>query len=434
MGVKMYKVIICLVLLFSGIFLFLLFFARNLEEVEMELHNKYVHSVQKISNTKKVILMYNHMNHKHYPILDGYCLDTFGRKSQSRCPYSCLFTDDKTVLEFAHAVVFSSRDLKNNQEDNDLPSSRSTNNNQRWVLLSMESPIRPKQDGITGVVQENDLDLRAFNNTFNWTMSYRHDSDIRKTKLVAWISSDCYLERSGSSFLVAQLQNLIPVDVYGKCGKFQCNQRSSERCLDLKSCYKEIASRYKFFLALENSLCEDYVTETFFYALEFGMVPVVYGKANYSELAVPGSFINVMDFVSVRDLAFYLKHLSTHPDEYKAFFNWRRNYFVTTSFHLDIAWCSLCSKLWEVDAFDSLNNASNALTSVPGRFKNQISISPLKTVGLEELEKWSAATAFISKVCDSPPNFVLNTSSTYTFPVARTKQSSVLTGSQRNEF
>lgn len=55
---------------------------------------------------------------------------------------------------------------------------------------------------------------------------------------------------------------------------------------------------YKFYLAFENSICHDYITEKFYNALQYRTVPIVYGGANYQALAPKGSFINVKDFSS----------------------------------------------------------------------------------------------------------------------------------------
>lgn len=55
---------------------------------------------------------------------------------------------------------------------------------------------------------------------------------------------------------------------------------------------------YKFYLSFENSICVDYVTEKFWNALLFNTVPIVYGGADYLEIAPKKSFINILDFKS----------------------------------------------------------------------------------------------------------------------------------------
>ena len=56
---------------------------------------------------------------------------------------------------------------------------------------------------------------------------------------------------------------------------------------------------YKFYLAFENSICRDYVTEKFYNALLFSTVPVVYGGADYESIGAPhNSFIDVRNFHS----------------------------------------------------------------------------------------------------------------------------------------
>ena len=71
----------------------------------------------------------------------------------------------------------------------------------------------------------------------------------------------------------------------------------------------EIAESYHFYLSFENSLCEDYVTEKLFRALDSDLVPVVMGGANYSKIVPPKSVINVQDFDSPELLGKELKRL-----------------------------------------------------------------------------------------------------------------------------
>jgi alpha-1,3-fucosyltransferase len=60
---------------------------------------------------------------------------------------------------------------------------------------------------------------------------------------------------------------------------------------------------YKFYLAAENSLCPDYVTEKFYRGFLNDVVQVVYGGADYSHYAPPHSYINIADFKSPKALA-----------------------------------------------------------------------------------------------------------------------------------
>ena len=80
-------------------------------------------------------------------------------------------------------------------------------------------------------------------------------------------------------------------------------------CCNVKSGYKQFATKYKFFLAFEDSICKDFVTEKFFAMFNgnLDMVPVVYGGGNYSAIAPPNSFIDASKFGSPKALAHHLK-------------------------------------------------------------------------------------------------------------------------------
>uniref|UniRef100_A0A0K8U973 Fucosyltransferase n=1 Tax=Bactrocera latifrons TaxID=174628 RepID=A0A0K8U973_BACLA len=85
---------------------------------------------------------------------------------------------------------------------------------------------------------------------------------------------------------------------------------------------------YKFFLAFEEELCEDYVGENFFKALGFSLLPVVFGGANYTRFVPPNSYINARDFASIRELADYLLYLDQNPEEHIKYFTWQEKYYL----------------------------------------------------------------------------------------------------------
>eukprot|EP00112_Aurelia_sp_Birch-Aquarium-sp1_P017125 Seg395.6 transcript_id=Seg395.6/GoldUCD/mRNA.D3Y31 product="hypothetical protein" protein_id=Seg395.6/GoldUCD/D3Y31 len=82
--------------------------------------------------------------------------------------------------------------------------------------------------------------------------------------------------------------------------------------------------KYKFYLAFENSLCKDYVTEKYWEALDRWNVPVVLA-ANLDTM-IPGSFIDARNFKTVKDLAKHLEYLDRNYDAYLKYFDWRKKY------------------------------------------------------------------------------------------------------------
>ena len=86
-------------------------------------------------------------------------------------------------------------------------------------------------------------------------------------------------------------------------------------------------SKYKFYFAAENKLCNQYITEKcrhkFFSINE---VPIVLGGSNYAEpqLATPGSFINVLGFKTPKKLVEYIKKLDSDDTLDNSYFNSKR--------------------------------------------------------------------------------------------------------------
>src|SRR5258705_827989 len=101
----------------------------------------------------------------------------------------------------------------------------------------------------------------------------RPDVASRKTKLVALFVSNCHTTSKREN-LVRELSNYIPVDIYGGCGNMSCPRSQTGQCIDI------LNKDYKFYLAFENSLCRDYVTEKFFNMLQIDVSGLVHGKRN----------------------------------------------------------------------------------------------------------------------------------------------------------
>jgi len=210
--------------------------------------------------------------------------------------WQCETSDDRHNVSTYDAVLFHLRSWTRT----DLPRRRSAH--QRYVFWSIESAAWRY------------IDTNKMRNFFNWTMTYRWDSDIvtsygwiepngngsaplhpnpeemeryldepspvnyaeGKTKMAAWFVSNCN-SQSGRQDLVKHLKKYlklhlliiltriasmsilmnryIDVDVFGNCGSMQCSRDNEE------DCRKMAAKKYKFYMSLENSLCLDYITE-----------------------------------------------------------------------------------------------------------------------------------------------------------------------------
>ena len=251
----------------------------------------------------------------------------------------CLFTDDEQDYVSSDAVIFHSR-----TKPKALPSASIRPPEQVWVFMTLEAPPY-----VGAFYSEKSI--------INWTMTYLRTSDIHPYygKILpgrfngGFNSSRNYLEGKNQSVVavisnciskrlefVNELSRFIDVDMFGKCGK-------QELCQD---CWEKL-QHYKFYLSFENSICFDYVTEKFYEnGLMSGLVPVVLGGANYSDpsVAPPGSYINVRDFASIKELAEFLKRVGSDPQLYSQYFQWYSHYEVAD---MSRATCELCARLYQ---------------------------------------------------------------------------------------
>jgi alpha-1,3-fucosyltransferase 10 len=68
--------------------------------------------------------------------------------------------------------------------------------------------------------------------------------------------------------------------------------------------YLNLLAKYKFVIAIENAVCDDYVTEKLWRSLQVGAVPIYLGAPNIEEyLPHPRAAVLVKDFGSVREVA-----------------------------------------------------------------------------------------------------------------------------------
>ncbi|XP_053611854.1 alpha-(1,3)-fucosyltransferase C-like isoform X3 [Plodia interpunctella] len=287
------------------------------------------------------------------------------------CPFvNCYVTDYKryfkNIAEF-DAIIFNGNFVIY-YDKKDLPKYRSQN--QIYVFGATES------------AHNNPVCKPVLDNFFNWTYTYRLDSDVRwsyiviydmngtevgpksemiwpekmdpideetklildgKSKTAAWFVSHCdtlskreYFARRIEKEL-KKLDTNMSVDTYGACGKFNCPRSNADMCYGL------VKRDYHFYFSFENSFAVDYVTEKLLTALNNFAVPVVFGGADYSRYLPPGSYLNARE-LGPENLAVTMKEIIDNRTRYHDFFRWR-NHFKYKQGENDTEICNICTAL-----------------------------------------------------------------------------------------
>jgi len=168
--------------------------------------------------------------------------------------------------------------------------------------------------------------------------------------VAVFLNSACLGDRQQ---YVSELMNHMPVKSLGTClnngnqGDYQWGCDGLSR-YEFKTC---VMGKFKFYLAFENTLTEDYVTEKFFGAFYSGSVPVYRGAPNVEDFTpCDHCYINANDFATPKDLADYLLYLNGNETAYNEYFEWRKKPLKQT--YLDMlekrtesVFCRLCDKL-----------------------------------------------------------------------------------------
>ena len=273
---------------------------------------------------------------------------------------NCRLTYNKKLLNKADVVLFhafgsdmlSRRELLKIQKDRNPKS--------YWIYFLHESPHNAKPEP------------HLYDGLFNWTMGYRHDADIvvpynwewgtweerspddkpiafrnhaeDKDKLVWGGISHCGCMRE---HYIHKLKEYINVDIFGNCAKEFYKDKIPPECPRGSAECNARIKRYKFYLAFENSFCEDYVSEKFSETILDGhTVPIVMGGANYKKIALPNSYIDVNDFDTIEDLANYIKYLDENDNAYNKHFEYKKSWKLGKP----RAWsCKICEMINSIE-------------------------------------------------------------------------------------
>jgi glycosyl transferase family 10 (putative fucosyltransferase) len=237
-------------------------------------------------------------------------------------------SDDLRLFHEARAVIFHLPSLGNIDR-------LEKQEGQLWVARWKECEAHPKFSRSADP---------EFMSRFDLTVSHRLDADVfngyinpryyddpvsqlqaeprPKTGFAAAFISGT-MDDSGRTRYLSELMRHMPVSSYGRVHR---NQRVRP---DLgRPTLLETIGRFKFTLAFENAIGEDYVTEKFYDPLYAGSVPVYLGAPNVDRFA-PGKhcFIDASNFPGPRQLAERLLQLDDDDEQYAKYFDWKRRPF-----------------------------------------------------------------------------------------------------------
>ncbi|KAK6174086.1 hypothetical protein SNE40_017429 [Patella caerulea] len=242
------------------------------------------------------------------------------------CPdRNCFTTTNTAYMKDAAAVLFNAQIM---QIQKPMPRPKSQ---QIWILHDTEPEKPDWSHSVT-------FRTPPWWNLFNWTMFYREDSDIfasygivrrklpselynrdldaivkaKPKKFVALISH-CGTEGKRLEY-IQLLQKHIQIDIYGGCGPLKWSRSDDKGFMHM------VNSTYKFYLAFENSFCDDYISEKAYRYYKADFILVVRGGGNYTRHIPAGTFIDTRDFKTTKDLADHLRFLDTNHDAYMKMF------------------------------------------------------------------------------------------------------------------
>ena len=238
---------------------------------------------------------------------------------------------------------------------------------------------------------------------FNWTLSYKYSSEVsycsygcfiereniidetllkklikidysKRKNSALWFLSNC-ASHSRNSFVIKLSKFYNNIHVFGKCNNVllannTMNAHLEDSICDRNSeCERHVSSTSMFYLSLESTNCDDYITEKFWRSLSFNLIPVVIQPSRkfYDRIAAPNSFLHFEDFNNDEiKLAAYLNKIANSFELYYEHVKWKQSY---QSVYKDRVVeqqriCELCYRLNTEQKVDYYKNVSSFFNSV----------------------------------------------------------------------
>ena len=303
----------------------------------------------------KRILFYNQANHQIVRNVSNSLNSPFFEQCLVK---NCLMSFNKNDAPISDAVII-------NWQKQHSPLTFTRPRDQVWIFVQHEATAiyTPKM-------------FQGVQNSFNWTMTYSEHSDLplpygalkvksintmpqrnylavskNKTKDALWIVSHCKTESEREKY-VDILKQYLNIDILGKCGRrWHCGKRYNHEAGD---CFSILNSTYRYYLAFENALCSEYITEKFYENYNYDIIQVLRaGDAQNRPIKMDKNvYISSADFKDAHDLGRYLRSLSLDNEKYAEILSEKDRYEAIQYVELfKERMCEICMRLNKLEDY-----------------------------------------------------------------------------------
>ncbi|VVC90063.1 unnamed protein product [Leptidea sinapis] len=161
---------------------------------------------------------------------------------------------------------------------------------------------------------------------------------FKNISAVMYLQTDCETATERDEY-VKELMKYIQVDSYGTClkNKDMPTRFTMDYLNNLNDdSFLRFIARYKFVLAIENGVCDDYVTEKFWRAIKTGTVPIYFGSPTIRHwLPNEKSAILLEDYPSPKVMSEHIKKLVDNDSLYETYLEHKTQKLISNKKLLD---------------------------------------------------------------------------------------------------
>lgn len=177
------------------------------------------------------------------------------------------------------------------------------------------------------------------------------DVPVGREKLVASFISGC--KHKWRNQYLTELMKYIHVDQWGSCLKNTPGDFWKTRHANFEQQKLDFLKKtpYKFLIAFENAVEEDYVTEKIYHAYLTRSIPIYYGDKAVFDLVPANSSLVYANNYSPKELAELIQRIANNYALYSQYFsNWDLTKMrkLHEQYCLDYFSCATCGKVWNI--------------------------------------------------------------------------------------